>query len=243
MGAAPSSLGCVLTLDDRWQPCVASLSFLHEKLPADAAVAILQRLDAEALISLSRVSQGLHAAGRAVGDAFDEACFKRLCEARGWTHEALSEVGIHLTARKFTPCPPWLGRLGERLSQPHQNHMRTGVVAKARARLDRFFSRTLSVRVPTARWLSGAQVFDAMGPLDAGRTRFLCHPPGHRRLFLAHVKHGVAPGSGLITQADLAQLRRLRSLSAYLYAEGWEETAPHVLEHTIEHALAGRIEP
>ena len=39
-----------------------------------------------------------------------------------------------------------------------------------------------------------------------------------------------------------AELRKLRGLQAYLYAEGWAGSEPHQLEHTIEHALAGRIE-
>ena len=231
MGAAPSSCQ-LLAYDSSWHSRVASLCFLDSmqgqvprdsddaNLPSDVAILILNQLDAASLQSLAHCCTELSATASFVSKCFDESCFQRLCTVRGWSFEPFGNVGIHLEPgrRSSAACPSWLGpRLGERLRRDHYHHMTRGVVAKC---------------------------YDALGPLDESRSRFR-QRPSWRRLFFAHVRHGIADDAPLISAADVAQQRKLRSLQAYLYAEGWQDLAPgqtHMLEHTIEHALDGRIE-
>jgi hypothetical protein len=247
MGAAQSS--SILSCDARWQCHILSLTFLHKSLPADAVSLILKELNPETLHSLMRTCQDFHQCGAHVCASFDETVFYDMCLAQHWSFTSLADVAVHVSpkssgrSRSFTPCPPWLARLGDRLSKPHYHHMRDGVVAK---------------------------VLDAMGPLDHRSTRFQDRTsfrrtrsvasavalPGRRRccallywrgagLFFAHVKHKVEAGGDLIARADVQELRKLRGVQAYLYAEGWADLGhgeEHPLEHTIEHALAGRLD-
>ena len=232
MGNAASSECRLLSYDKSWEPRIHNVHFLHAKLPADAAAVILQHLPVASLRALACTSRSFHKAASEVARCFDEQVYKDICHHNGWSHSSLHEVGIHLArsplhserARGHTPCPPWLARLGARLSRPHYHHMRSGVVAK---------------------------VQDAMGPIDTDilgpgpRARFK-QRPSYRRLFHAHVKHNVAPGGDLINSADVLELRKLRGLQAYLYAEGWSDTETcgrrRLLESSIEHALSGRID-
>ena len=54
-----------------------------------------------------------------------------------------------------------------------------------------------------------AKCYDALGALDASRSRFR-HRPSWRRLFFAHLKHGVRDDAPLVGAADVAQQRKLR---------------------------------
>ena len=234
MGAGGSSC-CILAYDHSWQSEVVldtvgthALRVIVEDgvatLPVDACILVLEQLDVAALQALTCTCRAMNAVARDVLACFNER-WSEICARQNWSVDSLAEVGIHVLAqgRHFTPCPPWLSRLSERLLRPHYHHMQYGVVAKA---------------------------FDAMGPLNAQRTAF-ARRFSHRRLFFAHIKHNALQhGGALITQADVDQLRKLRGLQAYMYAEGWASngrassgTEPAFLyEHALEHAMEGRIE-
>ena len=237
MGAAGSSTLPahleLLRLDDRWM-AVESLAIADifragliaakdcddepPSLSSDAAAIVLVQLDLASLHSLACTCHAAHAAAREIRSCFSEATFRTVCERHGWSSSSLADVGIHIAARHFTPCPPWLSRLSEKLRLPHQHHMRRGVVAK---------------------------VLAVMGPLDERRSRFV-QRLSYRRLFAAHVNFGIAEGDSLITADDVAELRKLRGLQAYMFAEGWAgsgaEDGPLLYQHAIEHAIEGRIE-
>ena len=227
MGVPPDC--CILQYDKRWEPLAPSSLFRAGNedvaLLSDVTALVLAHLDAASLLSLCKTCQTARAAGNSFRACFDEPTFRDICRRLGWSLESLVNVGVHVSnQRHFTACPPWLSRLPEKLRLPHQHHMKLGVVAK---------------------------IVDAMGPLDAKRSNFVQRDYMHRRTFVAHVKHGIAEGEPLVTPADVSMLRKLRGLTAYMFAEGWASNPnraadgddPSLLHaHALDHALAGRIE-
>ena len=91
-----------------------------------------------------------------------------------------------------------------------------------------------------------AKVFDAMGPFDR-RSGYFNRPSNFRHLFCAFVKHEVEAGGELITSRDMVDLRKLRQLQAYIYAEGIgartdEQMPSAAIGPLIANAMAGLVE-
>ena len=217
-GFAPAQLDGLLASLSSWHHHAASVThLLDDKLPADAMTLILQHLDGRSLLALMQTCCTFRLAASEMSTSFNEHTFCKLCNGHGWTHESLADVALHVSKGRFTQCPPWLYRLTDRLRNPALHHMHSGVVAK---------------------------ISDAMGQLNPSRERFMSLRPSYRRLYFACIKHHVRPGQPLISTIDVAEVRKLRGLQAYMYAEGWTESRdePHYLDHTIEHVLAGRID-
>ena len=230
MGQAPSSCR-LLGHASTWQPKVAalvapSLFVAGEEeevvLSTDNFVLILELLDLSSLAALACTCRVAHATGREISACFTEAQFRKMCHTSGWSFMPLIEVGVFIELGKLTRCPTWLTRISTRSSPSIMGQM--SVVTK---------------------------VLDACGPVAAPidldklftDPAFFRHTPRFRRLFFAHIKHLVAEGEGLISESDMQELRKIRGLQAYMYAEGWAPGGgPHMLDHAVEHALAGRIE-
>lgn len=215
--------GCPLENDACWHGATAGVTLFHPKMSADASAQVISQLHAADLSALACTCEAFAAAARAVRETLDEAFYRRLCERRGWGWDSLSEVGLHTTVIAGSRLPPisppgWLRQLlgaNPRLARPHYHHMRSGVVAKC---------------------------LDALGPYEVESERFE-RPPRWKALAEAHSKHARPAHETFVTAADVAELRKLRGLMAYMYAEGWGRLgSPETYDHVWEHVLAGRIE-